>query len=339
LIAKTHFTLQSVEICNEASQSQCTRSKLQEGATAQAMLRVCLALLALFPSCFVFAQELEPRTYSPSPVGTTFLVVGFARSSGGVTFDPTVPVTDLQAKLNSPFLGLGTTFGLFGRQSLLTAALPYVWGHASGNVAEQQRLITRSGLANANFRFAFNIIGSPALKPKQFAAAKHQNFILAASLSVNTPTGQYDSTKLINLGTNRWSFKPEVGVSTPLTKKLSLDFYAAASFFTVNSSFFPGHSVRSQDALGSMQAHLSYAARRGLWIAFDSTWYGGGATHLNRGPATSRQSNSRVGGTVSLPIHKLQSVKLSYSSGLTARTGSSFDTLAISWQYVRLGQH
>lgn len=335
--------------------SQYTGSKFQERATARVILagidsgchrelpgqccRFFLALLALLPSCFAFAQQLEPRAYSPSPVGTTFLVLGFARSSGGVTFDPTIPVTDVEAKLNSPFVGMGATFGLIGRQSLLTAALPYVWGEVSGNVEEQHRSINRSGLASVSLRFAFNIVGSPALKPKEFAAASHHNFIVAASLGVSTPAGQYDSTKLINLGTNRWSFKPEVGISSPLTRKLSLDFYAAASFFSLNRSFFPGASIRSQDALGSIQAHVSYTVRLGLWLAFDSTWYGGGAAHLNNGPASLPQNNTRIGGTVSLPIGKVQSLKLSYSSGLTARTGSSFDTIAISWQYVRLSQH
>jgi hypothetical protein len=301
----------------------------------QAKSRLVLALLMFSSACCAFGQQLEPRAYSPSPVGTNFLVLGFARSSGGVTFDPTLPITDVDAKLNSSFVAMGRTFGLFGRQSLITAALPYVWGELSGKVAEQRRSITRSGLADADFRFAINIIGSPALNPSEFAAAKHDNFILAASLSVRPPTGQYDPVKLINLGTNRWAFRPEIGLSRPI-KKVSVDLYAAASFFTANNNFFPGQSVRNQNALGSLQAHLSYTVRRALWIAFDSTWYGGGAIHLNNGPATSRQSNSRLGGTVSLPIGKLQSIKVSYSSGVTARVGSSFDVLAVSWQIVRM---
>jgi len=88
--------------------------------------------------------------------------------------------------------------------------------------------------------------------------------------------------------------------------------------------------------LGSIQAHLSYTVRRGLWVAFDCTWYGGGAVHLNHGPGMSRQSSSRVGGTVSFPVGKVQSIKVAYSSGVTARAGSSFNTLSVGWQYVRL---
>lgn len=286
----------------------------------------------------VCAQQLEPRAYSPSPIGTSFLAVGFTRSSGGVTFDPTVPVTDVQATLYSSFLGIGRTFGLFGRQSLVNAALPYVWGNISGQVGEQSGAISRSGLAPAHFRFAFNILGSPALKPREFAAAKHDKFILAVSVSVDTPTGQYSSAKLINLATNRWAFRPEIGFSQPI-KKLNVDLYTAANLFTRNNAYFPGNSTRSQDLLGSIQAHLSYTVRRGLWVAFDSTWYGGGAVHLNGGPGMSRQSSTRMGGTVSLPIGKVQSIKIAYSSGVTARVGQSFKSVGVSWQCIRFDKH
>lgn len=304
----------------------------------QAKCRYVLALLIFSSACFAFGQQLEPRSYSPSPVGTSFLVAGFSRSSGGVTFDPTVPITNAEAKLNSSFVGIGRTFGLFGRQSLLTAVLPYVWGEISGEVGEQRRSITRSGLADSNFRFAFNILGSPAQNPREFAAATHDRFILAASLSVRAPTGQYDPAKLINLGTNRWSFRPEIGFSYPI-KKVSVDLYFATALFTANNNFFPGQTVHTQDALGSLQAHLSYTVRRGLWIAFDSTWYGGGATHLNHGPPSQRQSSTRIGGTVSFPVGNMQSIKFAYSSGVTARVGSTFNTLAVSWQLVRFDHH
>src|SRR5262249_50059169 len=67
------------------------------------------------------AQDLEPRAYSASPIGLNFVVVGYGRSSGSVLFDPTLPITDVKATLNIPILGYGRTFGLFGRQSLVTA--------------------------------------------------------------------------------------------------------------------------------------------------------------------------------------------------------------------------
>jgi Putative MetA-pathway of phenol degradation len=284
------------------------------------------------------AQDLEPRAYSISPVGTTFAGVGFGRSSGDIAFDPTLPITNAKATLYSPALGVGQTFAVIGRQALFTASLPYAWGTATGDVGNQQDSVYRSGLADVRTRFSINLRGGPAMSVAEFMKRKPRKLIIATSLTMTSPSGQYDNTKLINVGTNRWSFKPEIGVSYQL-KKLYLDLYAGAWLFTRNASFYTGYSTRSQDPLTTIQAHVSYTARRSLWIAFDSTWYGGGAVSVNGGPYTARQGNSRLGATVSLPITKAQSFKLSYSSGVTGNIGSQFNTITGGWQYVWFDHH
>ena len=168
---------------------------------------------------------------------------------------------------------------------------------------------------------------------REFVRRPRRNFIIGTSLTTTLPTGQYDNTKLINIGTNRWSFKPEIGVSYPL-KKVDLDFYAGAWFFTDNRSFYTGLSTRSQRPLTALQAHASYMVRRGLWVAVDSTWYGGGAVTVDNGTPSERQSNSRLGATASFPLAKRQSFKIAYSSGVSGRIGSKFTTIAGGWQYV-----
>lgn len=301
--------------------------------------RGCLLLtLLLGAGRSGIAQQLEPRAYSPSPVDTTFLVVAFARASGGVVFDPTVPITNVNATLYSPVIGLGRTVGVFGRQGLIAASLPYVWGHASGEIGQQAAQITRSGLADVQVRFSLNLHGSPTLTARQFAVRRNRSFIVGTSLTVSAPTGQYDNTKLVNLGTNRWAFKPELGFSYPL-RKFDLDLYLGGWFFTENPRYFPGQAARTQDFLATAQAHVSYTVKRGLWMAFDSTWYGGGAARTDGGPAINRQNNTRLGATVSLPLGKSQSLKMSYGSGVTARTGSNFQTLTVAWQHVWLDRH
>jgi hypothetical protein len=282
------------------------------------------------------AQELEPRAYSASPVGANFVLVGFTRSTGSVTFDPTIPITDVEAHLNIPTLGLGHTFGVWGRQALVTAGLPYVWGDVEGKVAEQQARITRSGLADLRLRLSVNLYGNPAQTPQEFAKARRRGLLVGTSLTVQAPTGQYDPAKLINLGTNRWAFKPEVGISYPW-QKFYFDLYAGAWFFSENSRFFPGESLRTQDPITTLQGHLSYTIRRQMWFAIDGTWYQGGAGYVNGGPPSTAQSNTRFGATLSLPVSKRQSLKVSYSAGATARTGSNFDTLGVAWQFVWFG--
>jgi len=292
------------------------------------------ALISVLSAICASAQDLEPRVYSASPVGTTFLQVGFGRSSGDVVFDPTVPITNVEATLYSPIVGLSHTFGLFGRQTLFSALFPYVWGNVTGQVGVQSGKVHRSGAADIRMRYSVNLHGSPALTPKEFARNRH-SYILAGSLTVQAPSGQYGSTKLVNIGTNRWAFKPEIGFSCPV-KKLDLDLYAGTWFFTDNNNYYPGTVNRSARPLTALLAHVSYTIRRGLWAAFDSTWYSGGDVRLNGGPAMDGQNNSRLGATVSIPLSARQSIKVAYSSGIYGKIGASFDTVTVSWQKIWL---
>ncbi len=278
-------------------------------------------------------QDLEPRAYSPSPVGTYFAVVGFARTGGDVTLDPTVPITDIHGTFYSPVIGVGQTFDFFGRQALFTSLVPYAWGDVSGMVGEQSGSVHRSGVADIKAKLSVNLRGNPAMSPAEFARRTHRNFIIGTSFTLNAPSGQYSGKKLINIGSNRWAFKPEIGVSLPV-KKFDLDLYAAAWLYTANSNFYPGEALRTQEPLTSLQAHASYTVRRGLWVAIDSTWYGGGVSTIGNGQPTQRQSNTRLGATLSVPIAKTQSIKVAYSSGVTGTIGADFNTLSIGWQHV-----
>jgi len=279
------------------------------------------------------AQDLEPHAYSASPTRLNFLVLGFGYSTGSVLFDPTLPISNVKANLNIPSAGYGRTFGLLGRQSLVTIGLPYVWGNISGDVFEQQRSIGRSGLADLRTKFSINLRGNPARSQAEFARGRKRSFIVGTSVTVSGPTGQYDPNKLINIGTNRWGFRPEIGISYPVKKRLDLDLYFGAWLFTRNPDYFPGSSLRKQDAVTSLQGHVSYTFRPRLWIAADVTWYRGGAVTIDHGTPTGEQNNSRAGVTFSMPFSTKQSLKVAYNAGTTARIGSDFQTLTLAWQY------
>jgi hypothetical protein len=279
------------------------------------------------------AQELEPRSYSASPVGVNFVGATYGYSSGAIVSDPSLPISDIKAYMNGVGLGWGRTFGVVGRQALVTVALPYAFGDVSGTVFEQGRSVTRSGLADCRARLSVNLYGNPARTPQEFARRVRSPFILGTSLAVAAPTGQYDGSKLINLGTNRWAFKPEIGVSVPW-RKFDLEAYGGAWFFTENPDFFPGGQTRRQDPLSSFQAHVSYTFRPSLWLAADGTWYGGGAASVAGGPKSERLSNSRLGVTLSLPLAPRQSAKLGFNRGALVRAGSNFTTISAGWQLL-----
>src|SRR5262245_53104973 len=101
--------------------------------------RALAAALVLACAFGVRAQELEPRAYSPNPVGMNFVLLGYGHTSGSVVFDPSVPITNVEARINQGGLFYGRTFGLLGRAASAAVQLPYVWGNLAGDVFEERR--------------------------------------------------------------------------------------------------------------------------------------------------------------------------------------------------------
>jgi len=291
--------------------------------------RLALAL-ALSTAVAGHAQELEPRAYSASPAGTNFAIVSYAHASGDVLFDPSLEVTDAQARIDTLMAGYVRTFGLLGRSASLGALLPYVQGSLSGALSGAPTRVYRSGFGDARLRLALNMLGGPALTPEEFAT-REATTTLGASLSVVAPTGQYGSSRLINIGSNRWAFKPELGLSHPIGNWF-VEATAGVWLFTDNTDFFGGNT-RSQDPLAAYQLHAGYTFRPGLWIAADATYYTGGETSVNGTGRQDLQENSRYGLTLSIPFNARWSAKLAWATGLTTRIGGNFQTAFLALQY------
>ena len=275
------------------------------------------------------AQQLEPRAYSPAPTGVNFLGLGALYTSGGVVTDATSPIQNVHARVYSAAPYYGRTFGLYGRLASVTLVTPFAQATAHGDVLDVSRSIDRSGLLDPQVRFSVNLLGGPALTPQEFSRRGPES-TLGASVTVIAPFGQYDPAKLINLGTNRWACKPELGFSRPLGD-WALELYAGVWLFEANDNYYGG-TVRRQDPLATYQAHIVYTIRSHLWAAADFTYYAGGQTTVNGKPQNDRQDNTRGGLTLSVPIKQGQSVKLSWSRGVSTRIGSSFDTFGAAWQ-------
>lgn len=282
-------------------------------------------------ACTAGAQELEPRAYSASPVGANFLVLAYSKSDGGVLFDPSLPATDVTAKIESGALGYVRTFGLAGHAANAGIVLPYLDGDFSGNVGEQRQYVGRSGFGDVRLRMAVSLLGGPALSPREFAQ-RTPTTTLGASLSIVAPTGEYDSSKLINIGGNRWAFKPEVGVSHPIGNWF-VEGSAGVWLFADNDEF-NGTSRRQQDPLATFQLHAGYTFRPGLWLAGNATYYSGGRTTVDGVAKEDLQENSRYGVTLSVPINRQWSTKLAYANGFSTRIGGDFRTLSFAVQYL-----
>ncbi len=282
-------------------------------------------------------QDLDPRAYIRVPVKTTTLVTGFVYSYGGVVTDATLPVKDIKADVQAGSIGVARSFNFFGLSSQALVALPYSWAQVSGEVGNQQQRITRAGFADMRMRFSVLFLGAPAATLAELRKNPARKTILGASINIIAPTGQFYPDKLINLGTNRWSFRPELALSQPLSKRWMLDVYAGIWFFTTNNSFYPGKSVRSQNPMGAFQSHLSYNVGPLAWVAFDATYYTGGTSSIDGVSKDDRASNIRLGFTAVVPTGKLSALKFAASKGAVVRIGQNFTTISIGWQHSWLG--
>lgn len=279
---------------------------------------------------FARCQELDPRAYSPAPVGTNFVGVTYGHSTGDVLPDPTLPIQNASLQFNNANFGYYHAFGLFGRQTSVAFVVPYLWGSGDALVHGVRTQIYRSGLADPVLRLSYNLYGSPALSPQEFRKRKYKT-IVGASVFITAPTGQYNPRLLVNIGANRWSFKPQVGFSRQVNQ-WTFDLYLSSTFFTENSNFFGGH-VRTQAPLGATQVHISRTFRPGMWIAADAIYYTGGRTTLDRVTQADLQQNVRVGLTFALPIEQSQSLKFQYARGAVVRVGGDFTSLGVTYQY------
>jgi hypothetical protein len=263
-------------------------------------------------------------------VGLNFALAGYFYTQGNVGTDASVPIKDFTVRTNGPIVAYVRTLDVLGRSAKLDLIVPYVWLSAKATVAGQAREREVSGFADPRVRFSVNLYGAPALSLEQFAQYK-QDLIIGTSLQVSAPGGQYDSDKLVNIGTNRWSFKPELGFSKALGP-LTLELIPSVMFFTENNDFFGGNHV-TQDPLFAVQGHLIYHFAFGAWASLNSTYYTGGRTIVNDVANDDRQENVRLGITLALPINRHFSLKLYGSAGVYTRTGSNFDLAGIAVQY------
>jgi len=304
----------------------------EQSVRVWARCRAAFAAIALvFAAANAGAQDLEPRSYVNTPVGLNFALAGYGYTHGSVAFDPAVPLTDAKLHTDSAILGYARSLDTWGQSAKFSVLVPNVWLAGSALSAGQPVQREVSGLADPRFRFSMNFYGAPALSVKEFAGYR-QDLIIGASLQVSAPLGQYDSTRLVNIGTNRWSIKPELGISKAWGSWI-LDVAPGVTLYTDNRDFLNGGTLE-QEPLYSVQSHLIYGFRSGAWVALDGTYYTGGRTIVNGVKGDTLQSNSRTGLTVSLPVNRHNSVKLYGSTGVSSRTGGDFDAVGIAWQHA-----
>ena len=290
-------------------------------------------LLLLLASAGASAQDLEPRTYSNIPVGLNFVIAGYSYTAGNVATDASLPLDDVAVETHGGLLAYARALDVFGMSGKIDLVLPGSSASGTGELAgvDQERDV--SGLGDPRARFSVNFYGAPAVSLAEFQHYE-QDLVIGASIQVSAPLGRYDDEKLLNIGTHRWFFKPELGISKRVGP-LTFEFAPAVTFYTDNEDFLGGHT-RGQGPLYSVQGHAIYSVWKGIWASLDATFYTGGETTIDGEARDDRQSNVRLGGTLTLPVTRHRSIKLYGSTAAYSRTDSTYDTVRIAWQ-VRFG--
>src|SRR5437762_2900662 len=288
-----------------------------------------VAVTIVVPGHSAHAQSLEPRSYVNTPVGINFLLLGYGYTQGQVGFDASTPITDARVHVHAGFLAYARSLDLWGLSGKVLGVLPVadVSGSAKARGQEVERDVL--GLGDPLLRLSVNFFGAPALSMDEYATY-HQDVIVGASLQVTAPLGQYDSTKLLNVGANRWSIKPELGVSKAWGPVI-LELIPAVTFFTNNNDFLGGQTF-AQDPIYSVQGHLIYEFLPALWGALDATYYAGGRTTID-GQMGEQLGHARLGLTAALSVSRHQSIKFYGSNGVYSRSGGDFWATGIVWQF------
>ena len=296
---------------------------------------VALAALVLLLSHAetLFAQELVPRAYWPSPVGTNVLVLGYQYSSGDIVVDQSLPVVGVDSTIDYGQISYQHTTDVLGRTATFSIAQGWADGDTTGFV-DGERVERRTvGAMDTVGRFAINLMGAPAMDREAFREMRaNPRPIVGASLTVSAPTGAYDKDRVVNLGGNRWAVKPALGAILHLTPSLMLETEAAAWIFQDNDEFVG--DTRKQDPVLGLQLHLVKRFRPGLWAAPDANFYTGGRTRVDGVENSDLQRNSRFGATLVYPVAPGHALRVSLSTGTVTENGGDYDLLGLAWIHI-----
>lgn len=299
-------------------------------------LPIALILIFGFLQAASLGQEIEPRRWSHLPIGSHFLGGAYAYTTGEIFIDPVLKIENAEFEMQTTALKYIQSFEVFGKSARIDLWQSYQSGEWSGLLNGAPAGISRDGWNDTNLRFAVNLFGAPPLKGQEFkkyrSEAKNET-IVGAGLGIQLPTGEYFEEKLINLGSNRFNFRPQIGVVHG-RGKWSTEVTAAVYLFTDNDEFFNGKLLET-DPIFAADASLIYSFRPGLWVSASAGYGYGGESDVNGVPGDNLLSNLGYGLAVGIPINKALGFKINYIGTHTyANNGLNSDTISVGFSVM-----
>lgn len=283
-----------------------------------------------------YGLDPEPRRWSHLPLDTNFIGAAYIYTEADILVDPTLLIEDTQLEMNTLGIKYIHSFELLGKSARVDVTQSFQEGKWTGKLNGASTSTTRSGLADTLIRVAMNVYGAPPLKGKEFAqyrATTKEETIVGLGLAVRLPTGEYMEDKLINLGQNRYVFRPQVGVTQQWGKWLA-EATGQVAFYTDNDAFFNGNTLK-QKPLFIGSAHLIYMFRPDWWGSFSLGYDKGGEKNINGVDKNDAQQNIAGKISVGYSINRVSSIKFHYIKTRTqVSTGLDSNSLAVSASYA-----
>jgi len=292
---------------------------------------VCFALALVRVPDHGYAQFAEAHHYDNAPVGVNQVELAYAYGRSNASIDTSLVVAGAKFNLNQGTITYTRSFGLFHRVSWLEASVPLAGLGGSVSATNLHRSVTGTG--DSSYAVTALLKGGPALRVAQFADYKPTTTV-GVSLSISAPTGQYNSNKLLNLGSDRWSFKPEIAVSHPfgLEQKWQCDVYAHAYFFTDNTSY-KGREILRQEPLPGLEGHVSYFFVHNAWASIDTLYSFRGATVIDGIHQNDAQKNFTLGSEVNVSLNPRNSLVFQFAKALVHQNGPAVTGFAVKYSY------
>lgn len=299
----------------------------------QQRTRFGIALALLSFTGLGVAQDIEPRRWTPLPVGMNVLGAGVIHTDGDIALDPVLELEDVTVDVKTAIVSFLHAFDLAGQSARFDVRLPYQDARWEGLLDGERASTERHGLADPRVRLSVNFVGAPALKGEEFQAyrAAHPiNTVVGAALAVRLPLGEYKQDKLLNLGENRFVFRPQLGF-VHTRGHWSYELTGSVFLYTDNDDFF-GNNKREQEPLYALQAHLIYSSPRHWWISIGAAHDRGGESSINGEKKDDKRRDLLYGISAGLAIGSRSSVKLAYVGSRTREdVGKDTDSIALAY--------
>jgi hypothetical protein len=298
--------------------------------------RICLRFIlccCLLRFGHASGQDLEPRRWTPLPVGTQVLGVGYGRTVGDLFLDPVLLIEDAEVDVHSVGLSYVHSFSIAGKPFRLDALFPWQNARWKGLLDGAPASVTRVGLAGPIIRLSVNLAGAPAVGPaelRKYMKSRPVNTVVGAAVAVILPLGEYFEDKLLNLGQNRFTIRPQLGV-VHTRGPWSYELTGSVFLYSDNDEFFNGKKLE-QDPIYAVQTHLIRVFKGGTWASLSAGYGWGGRSTVNGERKDDERGIFLSVLSLGVPVGRRQSVKAAYIRSRTTKdTGSDLDTLAVAW--------